>query len=116
MSARQRFACLAWWLGQSAFAAAAETPQEAARRAMESSIARQRLSVAAMQIPTERQRAAIAAARSDIGGGSAGQAPQPPFFTLSWPAMGAECDPLPEIELTPLIQQAAEREGLDANL
>ena len=39
-----------------------------------------------------------------------------PFFTLSWPALGVGCDPLPDIELTPLIQQAAQQEGLDANL
>ena len=38
------------------------------------------------------------------------------FFTLSWPALGAGCDPLPEAELKPLIQQAAQKEGLDAGL
>jgi soluble lytic murein transglycosylase-like protein len=117
MSARQEFVWLALWLGHGIFPAAAQTPQEAARQAMESSVARQRQAVAAMQIPIEKQRAAIAAARSDAGhGGAAAQAPAQPFFTLSWPAMGAECDPLPEIELTPLIQQAAQHEGLDANL
>jgi hypothetical protein len=63
---------------------------------MEASIARQRQAVAAMQIPIERQRAAVAAARADSGGGgAAGQAPPAPFFTLSWPALGVECDPLP---------------------
>ena len=74
---------------------------------METSIARQRQAVAAMQVSVEKQRAATAAA--------AESAPSP-FFTLSWPALGAACDPLPEIELTPLIQQAAQHEGLDANL
>ena len=117
MSARQKLAWLGWCLGQAAWVAAAQSPQEAARQAMEASIARQRQAVAAMQIPIERQRAAVAAARADSGGGgAAGQAPPAPFFTLSWPALGVECDPLPEIELTPLIQQAAQREGLDANL
>jgi soluble lytic murein transglycosylase-like protein len=115
MSARQKLAWLGLWLGQAAWVAAAQSPQEAARQAMEASIARQRQAVAAMQIPIERQRAAVAA-RADTGGGAAGQAPPAPFFTLSWPALGVECDPLPEIELTPLIQQAAQREGLDANL
>jgi soluble lytic murein transglycosylase-like protein len=117
MSARQEFAWLTLWLGQGMFLAAAQTPQEAARQAMEASVARQRQAVAAMQIPIERQRAAIAAAHPDAaGGGAAVQAPAQPFFTLSWPAMGPECDPLPEIELAPLIQQAAQHEGLDANL
>jgi len=113
MSMRQRIVVL--WLGLFVWvAAAAESPQEAARQAMEASIARQRQAVAAMQIPIERQRAA---ARADSGGsGAAGQAPPAPFFTLSWPALGADCDPLPDIELTPLIQQAAQHEGLDANL
>jgi soluble lytic murein transglycosylase-like protein len=115
MSMRQRIVVLWLWLGLFVWvAAAAESPQEAARQAMEASIARQRQAVAAMQIPIERQRAA---ARADSGGsGAAGQAPPAPFFTLSWPALGADCDPLPDIELTPLIQQAAQHEGLDANL
>jgi soluble lytic murein transglycosylase-like protein len=116
MSARQEIACLALCLCHGMFGAAAQTPQEATRRAMEASVARQRQAVAAMQIPIERQRAAIAAARSEAGGGGAAAQAPAPFFTLSWPAMGAECDPLPEIELTPLIQQAAQHEGLDANL
>ena len=118
MSARQKLAVLGLWLGHGVcVAAAAESPQEAARKAMEASIARQRQAVAAMQIPIEKQRAAIAAARSDTGAGDASpQAAPAPFFTLSWPALGAECDPLPDIELTPLIQQAAQHEGLDANL
>ena len=115
MSARQKLAWLALGLGHWV-CAAAQSPQEAARLAMEASVARQRQAVAAMQIPIERQRAAVAAARAEHGSGAAGQAPPAPFFTLSWPALGVECDPLPEIELTPLIEQAAQREGLDANL
>jgi len=114
MSTRQKVVLLG--LGLCAVAAA-ESPQEMARKAMESSIARQRQAVAAMQIPIETQRAAVAAARSDSGRGGAAEGVTPaPFFTLSWPALGAECDPLPEIELTPMIQHAAQQEGLDANL
>jgi soluble lytic murein transglycosylase-like protein len=118
MSARRRFAWLGLWL---AAVAAAESPQEAARKAMEASIARQRQAVAAMQVSIEKQRAAVGAARSDTGGGGAAAAAAPaaapaPFFTLSWPALGAQCDPLPDMELSPLIQQAAQQEGLDANL
>ena len=38
------------------------------------------------------------------------------FFTLSWPALGGACDPLPEGQLQPLIQEAAQKEGLEADL
>jgi soluble lytic murein transglycosylase-like protein len=118
MSARQKNAAVGLWLGCCLCAtAAAESPQEAVRKAMEASIALQRQAVAAMQIPIEKQRAAIAAARPDAGGGEASAPVAPaPFFTLSWPALGPECDPLSETELNPLIQQAAQHEGLDANL
>jgi len=112
MSARHKFAWLELWLGSWAVAPA-QSPQEAARRAMEASVARQRQSVAAMQIPIERQRAAVSEARSDSAGSATTAAP---FFTLSWPALGVGCDPLSEAELTPLIQQAAQHEGLDPNL
>jgi len=118
MSTRQIIAMLMLWLGQCMYVAAlAESPQEAARKAMADSIARQRQAVAAMQIPIEKQRASVAAARAGSGSGGppAGSVPAP-FFTLSWPALSAECDPLPDIELNPLIQQAAQQEGLDANL
>jgi soluble lytic murein transglycosylase-like protein len=69
-----------------------------------------------MQVSIEKQRAAMAVSRSGPGGGGATAAASTPFFTLSWPALSAECDPLPETELTPLIQQAAQHEGLDAGL
>jgi len=118
MSARQKSATVWLWLGCCVCAAAAaESPQEAVRKAMDASIALQRQAVAAMQIPIEKQRAAIAAGRPDAGGGGASAPAAPaPFFTLSWPALGPECEPLPEAELNPLIQQAAQHEGLDANL
>jgi len=117
MSSRQKLAVLGLWLGHGVGVAVAESPQEAARKAMEASIARQRQAAAAMRISIEKQRAALAAARPDAGrGGPAAEASPAPFFTLSWPALSAECDPLPEIELNPLIQQAAQHEGLDANL
>ncbi|HTT62626.1 MAG TPA: lytic transglycosylase domain-containing protein [Bryobacteraceae bacterium] len=103
------------WL--SAEGAPAASSQEAARQAMESSVARQRQAVAAMQFSIERQRAAMETARPDASASSpAAPAVPAPFFTLSWPAQGAGCDPLPEAELSPLIQTAAQREGLDANL
>ena len=118
MSARQKLAVLWLWLGHGVcIAAAAESPQEAARKAMEASIARQRQAVAVMQISIEKQRAAVATARADAGAVAAvPEAAAAPFFTLSWPALSVECDPLPEMELNPLIQQAAQQEGLDANL
>jgi soluble lytic murein transglycosylase-like protein len=117
MSAWQRFVWLGIWLGHSVWAAAAETPQDAARKAMEASVALQRRAVARMQISIVKQRAALAAARVEpaVGAMSAEAAPTG-FFMLPWPALSASCDPLPEIELTPLIQRAAQQEGLDANL
>jgi soluble lytic murein transglycosylase-like protein len=116
MSRRQKLAALGLWVGLHV-AAADESPQEAARKAMEASIARQRQAVAAMQMSIEKQRAAVTATRSDAGGGAPAVGTSPaPFFTLSWPALGADCDPLPDIQLTPLIQQAAQHEGVDANL
>ncbi|HXM42074.1 MAG TPA: lytic transglycosylase domain-containing protein [Bryobacteraceae bacterium] len=120
MSARQEFAWLGFWLGQCACAAAAaDTPQDAARKAMDASVARQRQAVAAMQVSIEKQRtavAAMAAGAQPAGHGTDAEAAPIAFFTLSWPALGSACDPLPEIELTPLIQHAAQQEGLDANL
>jgi soluble lytic murein transglycosylase-like protein len=112
MIARQSFVGLALW---ATTLARAETPQEAARHAMEASAARQRQAVAAMQIPIARQRAAVAASGTGgAAGGTTGRAE--PFFTLSWPALGAGCEPLPEAELTPLIEQAARKAEVDANL
>ncbi len=116
MSARQKLGWVGLGLpGLWIFGAAAESPQEAARKAMEVSIARQRQAVAAMQVSIEKQRAGAALARAETADAAAEAAPAP-FFTLSWPALGAACDPLPDAELNPLIQQAAQREGLDANL
>ncbi len=130
MSARRNFALfLPFWLGFFCVReAATETPQEAARRAMEESVARQRLAVSAMQIPIERQRAAVAGAvvsATPAATSSRPAAPPPvapagidgePFFALSWPAQGPACEPLPEMELAALITQAARQEGLDAAL
>ena len=117
MSARQKLGWVRLSLpGLWIFGAAAESPQEAARKAMEVSIARQRQAVAAMQVSIEKQRAGVSVARSAETADAAAEAVPAPFFTLSWPALGAACDPLPDAELNPLIQQAAQREGLDANL
>ncbi len=95
--------------------ASAETPQEAGRKAMEASVAKQRQAVAAMQIPVARQRAALSGGQPAAGGETA-VAGASSFFTLSWPALGTECEPLPEAELTPLIEQAAQKEAVDAGL
>jgi soluble lytic murein transglycosylase-like protein len=97
----------------------AESPEEAARKAMELSVSRQRQAVAAMLVSVEKQRAAAVRPglepHAAAAGGGAEAAPTS-FFALSWPALGADCDPLPEAELAPLIQQTAQSEGLDANL
>jgi len=114
MIARHSFVCLTLWVSASAVA---ETPQEESRKAMEASVARQRQAVAAMQIPIAKQRAALAATHTDAAAkGTAVEAAPTPFFTLSWPALGAGCDPLPESELSPLIEQAAQKEEVDASL
>ncbi len=101
---------LGLWL---AGGAAAESPQEAAAKAMEASLARQAEAVTAMRISIAKQRAAITLAPSGM--------PEPgassdTFFTLPWPALGGNCDPLPEEQLQPLLQQAALKEGLEAGL
>lgn len=122
MIARQFLGLSGWVLaGLWPASAAAETAQEAARKAMEISVARQRQAVAAMQVSIEKQRTAAVAAGPRAGNspasGSASAGPAAAaFFTLSWPALGGDCSPLPEIELTPLIQQAAQHEQLDAGL
>jgi len=110
MSLRQKLGVLVIFL---AGYAVAESPQDAARKAMEASVARQRAAVARMQVSIEKQRAAVAAAARP----EPAQANNPPeFFTLSWPAPAPGCDALPAAELDPLIQQAAQHEGVDANL
>jgi soluble lytic murein transglycosylase-like protein len=95
----------------------AETPEEAARRAMEASAVRQKAAVAAMLLSIGKQRAALDAAAVQR---RAGEMPAQPaaeaFFTLSWPAMSADCDPMTTPELAPLIQEAARKEELDEGL
>jgi len=93
---------------------AAVPPQETVRQAMQASLARQAQAVAAMQISIARERAAVAATAPAREAGA--PIASDPFFTLSWPALGPGCDPLPENQLAPLIQQAAQREGVDAGL
>ena len=115
MSNWQKLAALA--VSLTAAAARAETPQEAARKAMEASVARQAQAVAAERLSVARQRAAAVAVRDTSAVSDAQAAASPaPFFTLSWPALGAACDPLGEQDLDPLIRQAAQKEGLDPSL
>ena len=111
MNIRQKLALLGlglWLVG----AAVAESPQETAGKAMAGSLARQAAAVAAMRVSIARQRAAMVMLplqTRDPGEADA-------FFTLPWPALGPACDPLPEEQLQPLIQQAALKEGLEADL
>jgi soluble lytic murein transglycosylase-like protein len=111
MSTRQELAVLGigLWL---AGAAVAESPQEAAGKAMAASLARQAAAVATMQVSIAKQRAAVAMVSTVTHDPAEADA----FFTLSWPALGPACDPLPEEQLKPLIQQAALKEGLEADL
>jgi len=110
---RRELAALLLWL---AVAARAQTPQEAARKAMETSVARQRESVAAMRISVEKQRAAVAAPLAGAGPGNAPAVSAASFFSLPWPPPEAACDPMPAPEIAPLIQQAAQREGVAEGL
>jgi len=108
MSVRQKIAVLSLWLA--AGAARAESPEGAVRRAMEASLAAQRQAVAAMRLSIARQRAAVGVpANTQVAAGS-------DDFFLPWPALGPACDPLPEQELDPLLEQAAQKEGVDAGL
>ena len=99
-----------------ATAAQAQSPQETARRLMEESIAKQRQAVAAMQIAIAKQADALRSSHSDSAPGAPGTGVAVSFFTLSWPAMGSPCEPLPEDQLAPLIEQAARKEAVDPNL
>lgn len=114
MSARQKIAAAGVWLALAA--ARAETPQEKARQAMQASVARQAQAVAAMQVSLATQRAAVASSAPPGTITASAERTPAPFFVLAWPALGAACDPLPEAEVAPLIQQAAQREGVDARL
>jgi len=121
MSGRQKVAVLGLWLGL--WMGLGHAPGQGADSAMQASVARQAEAIARMQISIEKQRAALRAAHPESAAGGGGTFFTIPFtpssrpsFALSWPALGAGCDPLPEAELTPLIQKAAQHEGLDASL
>jgi soluble lytic murein transglycosylase-like protein len=112
MNTRQELAVLAlgvWLVGT----ALAESPREAAGKAMAASVARQVAAVTAMRISIAKQRAAVTMGPPAIR--DPGEAAET-FFTLSWPALGPACDPLPEEQLQPLIEQAAQKEGLEVDL
>jgi soluble lytic murein transglycosylase-like protein len=85
-------------------------PYEAARAAMEASIAKQRASV-------RRQMEAVWRAGPPAAEGAAYQ----PSSTVPWPAAvpmlnAADCDPLPERQVNALVQDASDREGVAADL
>ncbi len=97
-----------------------EDPYERARAAMERAAAQQRQAVEAMQAASDRQRAAVQAQLGTASASSDG------FFTTPWlrPAVETRqdadlerrCEPVPEEELGPLVEQIAEREGLTPDL
>lgn len=113
MSTRQEFAVLGIWLA-AATAVLAQTPQEAARKAMEASVARQARAVAAMRLSIAIQRAAVGIAAPPPARDAAVIAAED--FILPWPALAPACEPIPEKELHPLLLSAAQKEGVDANL
>jgi soluble lytic murein transglycosylase-like protein len=84
-------------------------PYEAARAAMEASIAKQRASV-------RRQMEMV----TRVGPAAEGAANQP-SPAVPWPAAvsmlsAADCDPLPEQQIDALVQDASSREGVAADL
>jgi len=85
-------------------------PYQAARAAMEASIAKQRASV-------QRQVEAVLRVGPPVAEGAAIQ----PSPTVPWPAAVsmlsvADCDPLPEQQINALVQDASNREGVAADL
>jgi soluble lytic murein transglycosylase-like protein len=85
-------------------------PYEAARAAMEASIAKQRASV-------RRQMEAVWRVGPPVAEGAANQ----PSPTVPWPTAvpmlnAADCDPLPERQVNALVQDASNREGVAADL
>jgi len=86
-------------------------PYEAARAAMEASIAKQRASV-------QRQVEAVWRVGPPPAAEGAANQPSP---TVPWPAAvsmlnAADCDPLPEQQVNALVQDASNREGVAADL
>jgi len=79
-------------------------------------VARQAEAVAAMRLSVERQRAALSAASVDAHTVNSTAESATPYFTLSWPALGGTCDPMPDTELSPLIQRAAQTAGVEEKL
>ncbi len=103
---------------------AAQNP-DAIRAAMESSIRKQKESV------RRQVGSAVRAASSAVPSVAAGELesrgddqngfytvswPQPPSFTTFFSQANADCDPLPDADLNPLIANAATREGVKPEL
>ena len=109
--------CLAGLAG----AQEASNPYEAARAAMEASAAKQRLAAeGVMDASLEKQRTAVRKQVETAKQVEASEAPHS-FFTVPWPAAIAMlnvsgCEPLPSEQLNAYIQDAAEREGVGADL
>jgi soluble lytic murein transglycosylase-like protein len=96
---------LAFWLTL-AGAAHCQVP----RPSMEESLARQRASI-------ETQRAAVKQQVQPVG------QPTAAFFTVPWteslspaPAAVAECNPVPEDQIAPIVREMSRREGLTPDL
>jgi len=99
--------------------AADANPSPAARKTQETSVARQRQSIAAMAASLEAQRRALRTQQV--------KPPEPSFFTLpplpplpapvvAFPAPVPACPPLPSSELDTLVEQAAEQQDLEPDL
>ena len=92
---------LAAWTLATAFAQTPANFEESVRAAMAPSIAQQRASI-------QKQ---AAAARNTAGASS--------FFSTEIPTMAtvlADCDPLPPAQLNPIVNEAAQKQGVSADL
>jgi soluble lytic murein transglycosylase-like protein len=97
------------WLALGGTVLAQRLP-EGVRRAMEASVARQSASIASMRISIATQRAAMMA----VAAGH--QQPSSLDSIPPWPASFASCDRLSDDEVSPLLKQAAQEEGVGENL
>lgn len=94
-------------------------PYAKARATIEASAQTQRTVVqTALETSLERQRASVRAQ------GRAAQPPEVSFFTIPWetplvlptPVAAPECDPVPEEQIGPLVEEVSKREGLTPDL
>ena len=88
-------------------------PPGDARSAMEASLARQRAAASATPDSLTRQRASLRTQTGHSGQDGFFVLPPPAGLGATPPPPGADCEPLPPAEVDRLVENAADREGLD---